>query len=266
MHLFIISILPAAVLMFLVYKCDRREPEPVSLILKVMGLGMLTIIPAVICELLGEGLLSFFLSEDSVVYLVLSNFLVIGLSEEFWKRLVIRTYIWKKHEFNYRFDAIVYCVASSLGFALLENILYVFRYGLGTGIARALLSVPGHCTFAVFMGFFLGDAKLYEIRGDKARAKRYMALSLWIPLALHGFYDFCLTVENFILSLVFLLFVLACDTVTVIRVIKSEKQDIPFYVQQEGDCWIQNPVWMEMAAASMEKGITPLQLDSYRTN
>lgn len=258
MHLLIIAILPAAVLMFLIYKCDKVEREPISLILKVMGLGMVVIVPIVVCELVGEGIISLFLKEESVLYVFLDNFLVVGLMEELWKRLIIKKYIWNKHEFNYRFDAIVYCVASSLGFALLENILYVFQNGFGTGIVRAILSVPGHCTFAIFMGYFLGNAKLYEIQGDKKRVKRYAGLSLWIPVLLHGFYDFCLTMESVILMIVFLVFVIVCDVFSVIRVVRSEKQDIPFYVHQAGDTWIQNPVWLEMAATSIEKGITTL--------
>lgn len=264
MHLLIISILPAAVLMFVIYQCDRVEPEPVKLVLSVMGFGMLTIIPSIICELLGEGLLSLFLYKENPWYIFLENFFVIGLVEEFWKRFVVKAYIWKKSEFNYRFDAIVYCVASSLGFALLENIMYVFQYGFGTGITRAVLSVPGHCTFAVFMGFFLGDAKFYEVRENKRKAKMYMALSLWVPVLQHGFYDFCLSMRSVALTLVFLLFVIVCDVVAIIRIIRSEKQDVPFYVLKEGDLWIQNPVWMQMAATSMNMQMPDIQYESER--
>lgn len=262
MHLLIIAILPAAVLMFLIYKCDKVEREPVSLILKVMGLGMAIIIPVVICELMGEVVISLFCKPYSILYIFLDNFLIVGLLEEFWKRLIVKKYIWNRHEFNYRFDAIVYCVASSLGFALLENILYVFQNGFGTGIVRAILSVPGHCTFAIFMGYFLGNAKLYEMQGNEKKAKRYAGLSLWVPVVLHGFYDFCLTMQSVILMLLFLVFVIVCDIFSIIRVVRSEKQDIPFYVHQEGGSWIQNPVWLEMAATSIDKGIKVLQVEA----
>lgn len=262
MHLLIISILPAVVLMIVIYKCDQVEPEPIRLVLAMMGLGMLTAIPSVICEYVGENILYMFWDTWQMPYIVLENFLVVGLAEEFWKWLVVKLFIWKNKEFNYRFDAIVYCVASSLGFALLENVLYVFQFGFVTGISRALLSVPGHCTFAIFMGFFLGDAKLHEVRGNKEKSRMYKVLSLLVPILLHGFYDFCLSMGSWILILIFLLFVLVCDTVAIIRIVRSERQDVPFYVLQEGDLWIQNPVWIQMAATSMDTQMPELRYDS----
>ncbi len=237
--------------MLVIYKCDKVEPEPLNLVLAVLGFGMLTTIPSILFELIGEGILSVFLAEDSVLFTLLDTFFVVALAEEFWKRFVVKKYMWKKPAFNYRFDGIVYCVASSLGFALLENILYVFQNGVGTGIVRAILSVPGHCTFAVFMGYYIGNAKLHQVRGNLKKAKRYMTRSLWVPVVLHGFYDFCLSRESILLTLLFLLFVVVCDVFAIIFVVRGEKQDIPFYVLQEGDTWIQNPVWLQMAAASL---------------
>ena len=262
MHLLVISILPAAVLMLVIYKCDRVEPEPAGLVLAVMGFGMLTILPAMICEAIGEGLLSVFLPQESILFQFLDAFFVIALTEEFWKRFVIRTYIWKKPAFNYRFDAIVYCVASSLGFALLENIFYVFGNGFGTGIMRALLSVPGHCTDAIFMGLFIGNAKLCQVRGNRKKYKMYMAWSLWMPVMLHGFYDFCLGMDSIFLILVFLMFVIICDVTAIVFVILSEKQDAPFYVLKEGDRWIDNPVWLQMAAASLNMDVPDMSPDT----
>lgn len=267
MHLLIIAVLPAVVLMFVIYRYDKVEREPLGLLLAVMGLGMLTTIPAIIWELLGEKVLSLFLWEDSIPYLILDNFLVVALAEECLKRLVVRCFVWKKKAFNYRFDAIVYCAAASLGFALLENILYVFQFGFGTGITRAVLSIPGHCTFGIFMGFFIGDAKLYEVRGNKAKAGRLQVLSLCVPVVLHGFYDFCLSMESVWLTIIFFVFVITVDTVAIIRVIHSERQDEPFYILQEGDRWIQNPVWMQMAAACVNMEMPDIELDrDYNSN
>lgn len=256
MHLLLIAILPAALLMFVICKCDRVEPEPVSLIFKVMGLGMLTVFPSIICEMIGGAFVELYAEiarqRETAIYFALENFLVIGLAEEFWKLFVVKKYIWKKKEFNYRFDAIVYCVASSLGFALLENIMYVFQYGFMTGVMRAVLSVPGHCTFAVFMGFFLGDAKLYEARGNMKKKKQMLLLALIAPMLVHGFYDFCLSMQEPILTLVFLLFVIICDAVAIVRIIRSEKQDVSFYALQAGDQWLENQEWLYMAASTLE--------------
>ncbi len=264
MHLLAIAVLPATVLMYVIYRYDKVEREPLGLLLGVMGLGMITIIPAVIWELLGEKLLLLLFEEESPFYIFLENFFVVALAEETVKRLVVRYFVWNKKAFNYRFDAIVYCAAASLGFALFENILYVFQYGFGTGISRAILSVPGHCTFGIFMGFFMGDAKLHEVRGNIGKARWLKALSLIVPVLLHGFYDFSLSMQSVLLNIAFFVFVIVVDLVAIIRVIHSERQDEPFYVLQEGDRWIQNPVWMQMAAVSMDMEVPEIEMDRDR--
>jgi RsiW-degrading membrane proteinase PrsW (M82 family) len=78
----------------------------------------------------------------------------------------------------------------SLGFAALENVLYVMQSGFETGIMRAFTSVPGHAIFGVFMGYFYGHAKLAEAQGRASEMREYLTLSLLVPLLLHGVYDF----------------------------------------------------------------------------
>ena len=58
------------------------------------------------------------------------------------------------------------------------------------------------------MGFFIGEAKLYEVRGNKVKASQLKALSLWIPVLLHGFYDFCLSMDSVLLTVAFFIFVI----------------------------------------------------------
>lgn len=261
MHLLIIAILPAIVLMTVIYKCDRIEKEPIGLILAVMGLGIVSCIPTVVCELLADAVLTLLFGSEGIIYNFFNAFLGVALIEEFWKLVVVRLFIWNRKAFNYRFDAIVYCVASSLGFALLENILYVFQYGFGTGISRAILSVPGHCTFAIFMGYFLGNAKLYEVKGQKGKNWLWVFFALLFPTLQHGFFDFCLFMDNILLTLVFLGFVLVCDIVAIVRIARSEKQDLPFYVLKKGDRWISNPEWMQMAAATLDVQMPNIQFD-----
>ena len=61
MHLLIIAVLPAIVLMFVIYKCDRIEKEPIGLIFAVAGLGIVSCIPTIICELVADVVLQLFL-------------------------------------------------------------------------------------------------------------------------------------------------------------------------------------------------------------
>ena len=101
--------------------------------------------------------------------------------------------VWKNQNFDYRYDGIVYAVSASLGFAALENILYVISYGTSVSIGRAIFAIPGHTTFAVFMGFFLSRAKTAWLDNKNFKKNLCKILSLVVPMLIHGLYDFLLS-------------------------------------------------------------------------
>ena len=125
---------------------------------------------------------------DSVFY---SAFIEAGFCEELCKFIILFLFFWWNKNFNEYMDGIVYAAFVGLGFACVENILYVFQGGVGTGIVRALLSVPAHFLFAVIMGYFLSLAKF-----DKKRRVSYLLLSLFTPMLAHGLFDWMLMVSN----------------------------------------------------------------------
>lgn len=207
-YLLLAALLPAIFLLVRVYRYDHVEKEPIRLILLLVGGGVLAAIPAAFLEELFGTLLKGFLEEGSVLYLIIENFFIIALAEEITKRLPVRLIAWRHPAFNYRFDAVVYCASSALGFAAIENILYVAQYGLSVALSRALLSVPGHFFFAIFMGVYLGQAKMAEISGKIKEKKRFLWLSLIAPILVHGFWDFCLSFESVVMTIVFFVFVI----------------------------------------------------------
>jgi RsiW-degrading membrane proteinase PrsW (M82 family) len=83
---------------------------------------------------------------------------------------------------------VVYGVAVSLGFATLENWLFIVRYGLGVAWQRALFAVPAHALFGATMGYYAGRAKFD--RGP--RLWRDRAFCLLVPSVFHGLYDYAL--------------------------------------------------------------------------
>ena len=125
-------------------------------------------------------------------YLLLDNFVIVACSEELAKLLPVRLAAWGHPAFDYRFDAIVYSVSSALGFAAVENILYVLQSDLRTAVSRAILSVPGHFFFAVSMGLLLSRAKQAECCGQLRRRRMLALLALAVPTLLHGLWDFLL--------------------------------------------------------------------------
>ena len=233
--LVVLAIIPAIIIIAYIFHKDKIEKEPVSMLVSLFFLGCATIIPAAAIEAgLGEGIQSA-VSTTSGAYSFLMCFLVIAPAEEGFKFLVLRLRTWKSRHFNYTFDAIVYAVVTSLGFATLENIMYIFRddqtakQAFTVAIMRGILSVPGHAIDAVFMGIFYGKAKYCQCSGDNQGKNKNIALALFVPILTHGFYDFCLFLNTNAgiqgMMVVFLIFEVIITIVAFVQIHKASKGD-----------------------------------------
>ena len=150
-----------------------------------------------------------------------------ALCEEVGKFYFLNRQTWKHPAFDYQFDGIVYGVTVSLGFAALENVQYVLQYGLGTGLLRAVTSVPGHAIFGVFMGYYYGFAKLAFYEGNRAKEQHYKKMAVIVPLLLHGTYDFFAMGMQFDgrFEAFFFIFLVVLYVVGLQRVNRSAKDD-----------------------------------------
>ncbi|UOQ87405.1 glutamic-type intramembrane protease PrsW [Gracilibacillus salinarum] len=175
-----VSIAPAFALMSFFYLKDKYELEPVYAILRTFIYGALLVFPIMFIQYAfqeeGIGQTPFF-----------QSYLIYGLFEEFFKWFIFMFTTYKYSKFDTVYDGIVYGTAISLGFATVENILYLFAHGIEFAIGRALFPVSSHALFGVIMGYYLGRAKF---------AKRYtpilILIAFLIPAFLHGTYDFIL--------------------------------------------------------------------------
>jgi len=201
------ALLPAAILLRYVYRHDTIEKEPPRLLVSLLGMGALAALCSGVLEAVGELLLRMWVDSASPAYLVLLAFLVVAVVEEGTKLLFLHLRSWRHPAFNYRFDGIVYAVFVSLGFAALENVQYVANYGLSVALPRALLAIPGHMSFAIFMGAFYGRAKLCENQSDRAGTRQNLAAGYLIAVLLHGTYDACAMLGTDTSAAVFLVFV-----------------------------------------------------------
>ncbi len=217
------AILPALFLMRYIYRKDTIEKEPKRLLVGLVFLGAAAAVVAGVLELIGKNVLLQFIAEDDPAYTIIMAFLVVAVIEEGAKFLFMRWRTWKDPNFNYRFDGIVYAVFVSLGFAALENITYVLGYGLTTALLRALLAIPAHMGFAVFMGIFYSRAKLCTDVGNPARKRLNLWASFLIAVLLHGFYDACVLLGTVLSTLLFIVFVVVMYIV-VIRLVKKESR------------------------------------------
>lgn len=225
----VISFLPVFLILYYIYKKDR-DPEPIKTVGITFAFGAVSCIPAIILELAAEYALNASpLEVDTPIYNRARMFAGVALIEEVCKWCVVMLFIWKHKDFDDSYDAIVYCVTASLGFAALENLLYVVQNGLAVGIMRAVTSVPGHACFGVFMGYFLAKAKYHSSHGDKQKMILWMALALAVPVLVHGEYDYLLTVD---MLWVFLGLIVIADIVAFVLIHHSFHDDHPIVIRE----------------------------------
>jgi len=228
MILIVAAILPAILLWL--YTCRKdAQPEPMSQMLKAFLYGALICIPVSFVENYISGTL--FASEGSPSNLIgstLEAFIVAAVPEEGFKLLALWLILRHNPFFDEHYDGIVYAVCVGLGFAAVENVGYVLMHAdawLSVAVTRALLAVPGHYAFAVFMGYYYS---LYHF-GQKS-AKNLLSI-FFIPVLAHGCYDaFALTgtVEPVLGGISFILLIYFC-----IKMHKNARQKITVQVERD---------------------------------
>ncbi|MCL6617457.1 glutamic-type intramembrane protease PrsW [Anoxybacillus ayderensis] len=179
------GIAPGLALLSYFYLKDEYETEPLSLVLRMFLYGTFLVFPLMFIQHVLK-------VEHMLPNAFVEAFLSTSLLEEFFKWFVFYYAIYDHREFNEPYDGIVYGVSVSLGFATLENILYLFANGVEFAVTRALLPVSSHALFGVIMGFYLGRAKF----GLPKKEKNYIWLSFLLPFFFHGIYDYILLTQE----------------------------------------------------------------------
>lgn len=209
--LLVLAIIPVVVICTYIYLKDKnKEPWPLLIKLFLFGIASCALV-LILSEIVFK--IFPFMSKDTsfMTFFEVMAYAFIGVAfiEELCKWLMVYLGAYFHKAYDEVYDGIVYTVYVSLGFACLENILYVFlNQSVAVGISRGLLAVPGHACDAVFMGYYLSLAKIYASQGKKKLEKRNLVLSVLVPTILHGIYDFCLFANKGILLIVFLVFVI----------------------------------------------------------
>ena len=221
------ALLPAYFLMRYIYRKDKIEKEPMKLLFSLVIMGVIAAAIASAAEGIGMKALGVFVSPNSRAYVILLAFVVVAAVEEGAKFLLLRRRTWNELNFNYRFDGIVYAAFVSLGFAAIENVGYVMGYGLSVAPMRALLAVPGHMGFGVFMGVFYGRAKVCDLRGDAEGRKENLICAYLSSVLLHGFYDACVMMGTVLSNVVFVVFVIVMYRWVTSLVKRESDTDMP---------------------------------------
>ncbi|WP_066294216.1 glutamic-type intramembrane protease PrsW [Bacillus sp. FJAT-29937] len=182
------GIAPGLALLSYFYLKDQYGSEPVFTVFRTFLFGAILVFPIAFIQYVLE-------KEYNIQSSLINAFLSSGMLEEFFKWFILFYAVYQHVDFDEPYDGIVYGASVSLGFASLENILYLISYGLEHAIGRALLPVSSHALFGVIMGYYIGKGKF----SATSKAK-WIMLSFLFPVILHGTYDFILiTQENWLI-------------------------------------------------------------------
>ncbi|MUU78439.1 PrsW family intramembrane metalloprotease [Winogradskyella endarachnes] len=191
MNTILLAIAPVFSIILYIYIQDKHEKEPRKLLIFSFLLGAIISVLIVFALYFFTGRFIPVTDKFSVWQQFIQAFVVVALSEEFSKYVIVKYYAQPKKAFNEPYDGIIYAVMVSMGFACTENLMYVIEGGYQTAIVRAFTAVPAHATFGVLMGYFMGKAKFSNNR---------LVLNLTgllLATLFHGAYDFFLFI-NFI--------------------------------------------------------------------
>lgn len=180
---------PGLAIAIYVYWKDKFDKEPKRLMVLGFVLGMISTLVAVILEKTWTHF-GFNLG-NNVLMTAFYAFIVVGLSEELSKYIFLKRYLYHHEAFDEPYDGITYSVMVGMGFATLENVLYVADGGFHTAIVRMFMAVPAHASFAVIMGYYVGLAKF-----NPAKRRFYLFCGLCGAVLLHGAYDFSLMQQS----------------------------------------------------------------------
>ena len=219
----LLAIIPGILICWYVYHMDKYEQESRVQLIITFILGMLITIPVMKIEEWGSKM-----GWDNTEHLVaalITSYIVVALTEELIKYIVLIGYPYFRPFFNEPMDGIVYAVMISMGFATLENMLYASRFGIETTLLRAFTAVPAHASFAIMMGYFVGLSKFAEARNKKIRL---LALGILIPWAVHGLYDFFILQEAYESLMILALVVLAVSIFFARKLVIEQQKNSPF--------------------------------------
>ncbi|MDZ7263599.1 MAG: PrsW family glutamic-type intramembrane protease [candidate division KSB1 bacterium] len=191
MHLFIsvfLAVAPALILVRYFYRLDLKKPEPKGLVTRIFFLGFASTLPVGLFELGLERAMANWI-DSFLLFNFIKAFFIAGFIEETVKWLIVIKFVYHHVDFDEQMDGIVYAIVAGLGFACLENVIYVIDGGLNIALARAFTAVPIHAIAAGFMGSYLGQAKF---AASPDAEKRLIFTGLAYAVLIHGLYDFFL--------------------------------------------------------------------------
>lgn len=219
----LLTVLPIIFIGFYFYYKDTlKEPKKILQKLFLSGIlsGIIVIVVSIIILSIFPSILN--IQNANFFKTFLYSFILVALIEELAKFFMIYKISYNHKEFDQAYDILLYSVFVGLGFACFENFLYVGSNdnSIFVAIFRGITAIPAHACFQTFMGYYLSLSKQNE-----KKKKKYLKLSIIVPIILHGTYDFLLLSGNILLVCLFLIFLVSMFIITILKVKELVKID-----------------------------------------
>ncbi len=176
--------LAGVLIWYFLYSRDGVK-EPWYAVFEAFGFGLIAVVIALILETVlipnNGQILSDVLTPSLLGVVRLS--LLIAITEEAAKFLPLALFIHRRSYFNRVADGVIYFALAGLAFGVIENMLYVWRFGASVGLYRALILVFFHAATAGIIGYYFALTKIER----KSLTQTFIALA--IVTLVHALYD-----------------------------------------------------------------------------
>ncbi|MFB6113864.1 MAG: PrsW family intramembrane metalloprotease [Halodesulfurarchaeum sp.] len=202
----LLSIVPALLLAVFLWRSDVLVREPLEQLVITFLLGFVL---AGFAAVFNSAFKGFFLPFGAIGSL-LFFFIIVGPIEESVKLLAVRLHAYRSAPFDAVIDGAVYGAMAGLGFAAIENTIYIAGQYLAVSQVGGTVGVPtvttaavrtfagpGHVIYSAFAGYYLGLAKFNpEHRGP------IIAKGLIVAVFIHATYNTLVSHLDFVLGFV----------------------------------------------------------------
>lgn len=206
-----LAVLPGLILLTWIYTRNKLFSGSKQAVYRLFLLGAAIVLPAGLIEQLM--LNSQYRIPSGFNQILFTAFFVAGMIEEFLKASIVDKMALQKGLIHKSVDGVVYASSVAIGFATIENILYVTSNGFATAILRSVTAVPAHFMFGIIMGYYFGKSLKHPGR---------KALAYIIPAICHGFYDTFALSQNFMTDILLVIY-LAVLVELCLRIIDKTK-------------------------------------------
>lgn len=219
----VLSVAPALVLAGTIW---YRDPTPREPLLTLAVTFLLAVGFATVAGTINSLVLPVF-ELFGIVGVTLGYFIVVGPIEETVKWLAVRAYAYRSNSFQTVVDGVVYGAMAGVGFAAIENLLYIIMFSVESTTAGLMVQEseavaiatqrafvgPGHVVFSAWAGFYLGLAKFNQGKRGPIVVKGlliaafihalYNTLVTTLPLELTTFVVFMIVFHGFWFALLY---------------------------------------------------------------